>query len=198
MNKLISALAAVLILFATPKAAFASLIVTTPGNDSVLEAILDFDAGPLGIVDMDFGGISFNIAFGTDAAPAGFLFPTTSSEALAIITDIRDLLNSYNATAPTSITSVLNSIINPAYPTTWFLDIAYNVSPEMYGLHQTSWFGAGWVSSHDIPAYPRTGNTLNFARMTAAASAPVPVPATFALFGLGLAGLGWSRRKQHS
>ena len=30
------------------------------------------------------------------------------------------------------------------------------------------------------------------------AAGDVPAPATIALFGLGLAGLGWSRRKQHS
>ena len=35
-----------------------------------------------------------------------------------------------------------------------------------------------------------------FAALTSLQSVPVPVPPTLVLFGLGLAGLGWSRRKK--
>ncbi|WP_279243837.1 PEP-CTERM sorting domain-containing protein [Candidatus Litorirhabdus singularis] len=46
--------------------------------------------------------------------------------------------------------------------------------------------GVGWIG------------VLNNYGIRIDSSSPVPAPATLALFGLGLAGLGWSRRKQHS
>ena len=43
MHRAITALVTLLVLSSTPKIALAALIVTTPGDDSVLEAILGFE-----------------------------------------------------------------------------------------------------------------------------------------------------------
>lgn len=111
-----------LLLMLLPSAAQATLIVTTPGDDSVLEAILDFDAGPLGLVDMDFGGNHFNLAFGTDAVPAGFLFSSTRPEALSLITSIQTALNLHNAGASTPISRVKNSVLGAPVPLTSYIN----------------------------------------------------------------------------
>ena len=122
--------------------ASASIIVTDSSDDSALLAIRGFDAGSLGIVDMDFGGSSFNDAFGTATLPAGYLFTNSRVEAMQILNDISDLLNNYNASASTAITKVVNSVGGTAFYQRF--NIAFNVQPSANG-HVRSFYNANWA-----------------------------------------------------
>ena len=187
------------------------ILVTDPNNDSVLVKILGFDAGPLGIVDIDFAGRRFNDAFGHDPSPAGFLFAATQGDALTITEALRNLLNTYNSTAATPVTQVYNSVYGfalkqPAMDDSIFVAFAVTASDyERYRLRNYGVIQPG-SSSWDVPSYrpsaSRTKTTPIFARMTASAmTAPavevsVPEPGTAVLFGACLVGLALTRRKK--
>jgi hypothetical protein len=71
-------------------------------------------------------------------------------------------------------------------------------SSAIYGVRNT--FSGTSCSGQDFPCddaddLPATWN-WQFQITAESATAQVPVPATLALMGLGLAGLGWKRRKQ--
>jgi hypothetical protein len=58
-----------------------------------------------------------------------------------------------------------------------------------------SWFTSGSDIAQSTPT-PAWGFHGNWLIRAVSDTSPVPVPATIALFGIGLAGLGWSRRKK--
>jgi len=173
--------------------AWAVLITTTPGDDSVIESILGFDAGSLGIVDIDFDGDSFNEAFGTDAIPSGYLFSETRDDGLALITSIQSLINDYNASASTNIVSSKAQTGDINGGVAFFIAVAYDVRPGTNGVWQTNG-GAVWGDPFRGNDFSRDTEWLVYARLTRATS--VPEPSTLALFGIGLFGMGLARRRK--
>ena len=173
----------------------ASIIVTADGDDSVLLAILGFDAGSLGIVDIDFGGSSFDSAFGTEASPSGYLFTNSGIEARAILDSMSSLLNSYNSSASTPITQILDSVFGTTAPLTLRsrFNVAYGVNAFAIGHQRSSFNGSSWNWNASTSSLARFVGEPSFARMTAATT--VPAPATLALLIFGLALAGWHRSK---
>lgn len=172
----------------------ASIIVTADGDDSVLLSILGFDAGSLGIVDIDFGGSSFDSAFGTDASPSGFLFTNSGTEARTLLDRLSNLLNTYNSSASTPITQILDSVFGTAAPLTLRsrFNVAYNVNSFAFGHHRSFFSNASWNWNAGTTSLARFVGEPSFARMTAATS--VPAPATLVLLALGLVLAGQHRR----
>ena len=173
----------------------ASMIITTSGDDSIVEAILGFDAGPLGIVDIDFGGNTFDLAFGTDPVPADFLFASSKPEALAFITNIAAELNLYNASAATNADSVDNVIEGAGTDIVSYINVAYDVTATSNGVWQINYStSGGWSDPSGGDIFSRDTSNFTYARMTAASV--VPIPAAAWLFSSGLLGLiGMARRK---
>lgn len=166
----------------------ASIIVTADGDDSVLLAILGFDAGSLGIVDIDFGGSSFDSAFGTGTPPSEYLFTNSGVEARTILDNISALLNSYNLSAATSITQIFDSVISTSTATTLRsrFNVAYSVNSFAIGHHR-SFYNTGWNWNASTSSLARFVGEPSFARMTAAAQvSTVPAPATLMLFCIGV------------
>lgn len=168
----------------------AAVIVTTDKDESVLESIKGFDAGPLGIVDMDFAGDTFNAAFGTDPKPKGYLFSETYDEAFAIASRIQALLTDYNSKTDTRIRWVMNQNPEAEREKPSYLDVAYNVTPTIAGnLLISSTAGRDeWSDPFQESNFHRDHTYFNYARMTRAKG--IPEPGALALLAIGFCVFG--------
>lgn len=176
------------------------IIVTDPSNDRLLTEILNFDAGSLGIVDIDFGGVTFNQAF-SDLGRDAYLFPTSKIEVQDIMNDISTLLES-----PTysSINSVQNAIPATGRDTSSYINLAWGFGDSSSGSMDIFHVAAYYLTTDTISIPPdnhwssANSSYYNYMRMTPAtpdAASPVPEPSTMILFGLGLLCLTGTGRK---
>lgn len=189
MNKVVYAI--LCLLFA--HSAHSGLIITSSTSAAVVERITGVNLGTLGTVDVEFAGSNFNQAFGTGTPPAGFLFPSTSSEAFTISASLRSILNTYNLNNPSTPVNFVadqnsNSVQSRFY-------VAYNIQLLSHG-NVSALIRPGtreWIFDGSSSAATRMGTgPVLFARIT---SADVPAPGTIALIGLGLAGVSFRPRK---
>tara|TARA_R110002110_G_scaffold166675_1_gene367443 strand:+ start:493 stop:1233 length:741 start_codon:yes stop_codon:yes gene_type:complete len=127
-------------------------------------------------------GSDFTIAFGTAISAFGFLG-----------TDIGDFVNGFLTISLTDINDVVTDL-----EVMHTRGSAADSNVLFWGFTDT---GNSYTSLSF--SNPGGGDVFGFDDMTIGDRAqvdpdpqPVPAPATLALFGLGLAGLGWSRRKK--
>ncbi|MDT0595405.1 hypothetical protein [Glaciecola petra] len=192
MNKIIGILLTAMIIVSNH--VNASVITTLNGDDSVLVSITGFNAGSLGLVDIDFGGSSFNSAFGTDAAPAGYLFTNSSTEARAIMDSLSALLNDYNSLAATPISQIFDSVVSTASTTILRsrFNVGFNVNSFAMG-HQRSFFNGGWNFNASTSSLGRNVGEPSFARMSAANT--VSTPTILFLLTIGFSLICWRGRR---
>lgn len=158
-----------------------------------------------GVTGLEVDGVFYDIAIGdmggitTAEAFAGLGLTETVDPARAAVNSVLALfLNSQPSTIRSMffegcVSSLACSLVSPTHTrTTPTGGTRYNGTVQ--SVLGTDWI---WAASELLSFQVASAmDSVTYAVVSRATT--VPAPATLALFGLGLAGLGWSRRKQHS